>query len=340
MALLFIDSFDHYDNNSAKDKYLATGFFSIQTPGRHGNSVLLGSAQCALNPTSSRVIIGAAYNLRTNSCTICRVDDDPIGSVFEVSTTNSGAIQASVFGGPNVITGNDIIRNNQWFFIETDAVIDSVFTPPYYHYILSSIRVTVDGVVVLNSSLGSGVILANPPSAAKWSRVTLGTASNSIVLDDLYICDGSGPAPFNAPLGDIRIDVIRPNGAGLTTEWSPFPVATPNWDTNNDVNPDDDTTYVTAPVAGPSDLYNMEDVSTGNTIIAAQVLVNARRTDEGFANLASLVRHAGVTNQLTNQALSPTYFYRNRDILVKMPNGDALTDANINAMQVGFKRTL
>lgn len=336
MSLLFMDSFDHYDKASAKDKYVSVNAVSDIIPGRHLNG-FQGIARCALNPTSNRIIVGGAYKFTSSPVSFFTIVDTN-NTVGNLELNGTGGLEVHMYGpsAPFAATINDVIRFNQWHYIEFDFTITTSGAIPNVRYAMSSVKIIVDGFQVLNTVLGNSTTQSNTPSATNWNGVDLGWVN--LIIDDFYICDGSG-ANFNAPLGDVRIDVIRPNGVGFVTEWTPVPGITPNWDLVNDIVPDDETGYVLATVAPKSDLYTMEDVNTGNTIIGAQILADARRTDEGFANASNLLRHAGVTTELPVRPLGSTYFYRNRDIFTTMPNGDPLSDANMNALQAGIKRT-
>lgn len=337
--LLFLDSFDHYDR--AEDKYLAGASIVTVTGGRHGKGLPANAdVRCAPRPTHNRFIFGIAFKFASTFSQFVDISDSPGQSIGNVQVTNGGAIKVILFGGPTAQTIDDIVRVNQWHYIEIDlTIIATVTGASSCKYSFEPAIIILDGNIVLNTTLQYTINQNGLPSTAKWGYYDIGSNINSGVFDDHYLCDGAGGPPWNAPVGDIRIDVIRPNGVGAITEWTPVGVSA-NWDTNNDVSPDDETTHVVATVANRSDLYEMEDVSTSGTVIGAQALVNARRTEEGFASLATLVRHAGATTELPAESLSPTYFYRNRHCFDKMPNGDGLTDANINAMQVGFRRTL
>jgi hypothetical protein len=334
MALLFLDSVDHYTDPT--DKYLAAPTGTVVAGGRHGKG-LTGEVRCAPNPTSSRVILGAAFKFSQTFIKVYELYDVDF-EVCSVFTANDGAIEITMFGGPTARTAADLVRVGQWHYLEVDVTITTTVAGSNWTYALSSARILLDGVLVLNTTLGATILSFVAPTAAKWTHVDLLPAGATSVVDDIYICDGAGPAPHNAPLGDIQIGVIRPNGAGASTQWTPVG-ASANWDAVNDLTPDDDTTQVSAATVGFSDLYTLEDVSTTNSILGAQLLINARRTDEGAATLAALVRHAGTTTELPARALTSSYFYRNRDCFVTMPNGDPLTDANVNALQAGLRRT-
>lgn len=334
MALLFLDSFDHYSD--ASDKYLSGGT-SLTPAGRHGQGST-GSLRLALSPGSSRCIIGAALNLGSPFNEVYHLYDSPGGLtklIGTVSTMNDGSIDVTVFGGDSLRSAVDVVRLSQWHYIEVDLTVAIVAGSPA-RYELPAVTVSVDGTVVLTGALGSGDADATDASVHGWGIIDI--FPNALAtIDDLYVCDGSGVAPHNAPLGDVQIDVIRPNGVGAATAWTASGAET-NWGAVRDPVPDDDATRVIAATAGLSDLYTLEDINTNDGILGAQLLINARRTEEGFATLTPLLRHAGTTTALQPRNLSPTYFYRNRDVFVTMPNGDPLTDANVNALQAGMRR--
>jgi hypothetical protein len=334
MALLFLDSFDHYVDGS--DKYLA-GSASIG-PGRHGNGCT-GQNRCAVSPTSSRMLIGAAYKFNSTYQEFVGFADQHL-TLGKAGTDNNGSVWVMLFGGDTVYSASDVVRVGQWHYIEIDITVTAetrVFASEIQaRYAFAPARIRVDGALVLNASLPATLWMNGVKSAANWAVVDFFPFAFG-TYDDVYISDGAGPAPWNAPLGDIQIDVIRPNGVGAVTQWT-LVGATSNWEATNDQNPDDDTTKVTAATTGLSDLYEMEDINTYDAVLGAQLLINARRTEEGFAALTPLIRHAGTTSPLETRHISPSYFYRNRVPFVTMPNGDPLTDININAMQAGFRR--
>lgn len=332
MALLFLDSFDH-DTTTAR-KYLS-GSASIVT-GRHGNGSS-GPMRLALTPGHARCILGAAFKFGTTSNGVYAIYDTG-GQVCGVSTQNDGSISVDMWGGPSARTAPDVYRLHQWHYLEVDLTIAVTnLNASYDAYNLTAVKVYLDGLQVLNTTLGTGLAFPiGTASTYRWTHVDI-LPSASAVIDDVYVLDGSGAAPHNAPLGDVQIDVIRPNGAGAVTQWTPAGAAS-NWDAVNDAAPDDDATVVTAGSSGLSDLYQMEDVSTGNGVLGAQLLVCAARSNDGFATLTPLLRHAGVTTALTPRAMASGYFYRNRQCFVTMPNGDPLTDSNMNALQAGVRR--
>jgi hypothetical protein len=340
MALLFLDSFDHYDTavfGGADRKYTTTHALSIHSLyGRHGNG-MNGTGVIGLpNIASSTAVVGMAINFSGFGGATGLALGDIHGTYYGVDAIGAGRLRITGPDGVGHLSAVDTLHTSQWVYLEVETLVAPV--PPASVAVLSA-RAWIDGLLVLDIPTGLGTTPASPYGLSPygWTQVVIGGATNAAGIDDVYILDGSGPAPWNAPLGDVEISVIRPNGVGAVTQWTPAGAAA-NWDAVNDQTPDDEATKVTAATAGLSDLYEMEDLNTNNGIIGAQLLIDARRTEEGYATLTPLLRHAGTTTPLVTRSLASTYFYRNRDCFVTMPNGDPLTDANVNALQAGVRR--
>jgi hypothetical protein len=341
MALLFLDSFDHYTAAFAEegltDKYTAGSGTIGNLYGRHGNG-FVGSAVMGLSGiASSKAIVGLAVRFGSFGGASGLSLGDIHGTYYDVDAIGAGCLRITGPDGVAHLSAIDTLHTGTWFYLEVETVVAPASPDPDDITVLSA-RAWIDGQLVLDIPTGLGTY-GSPygVSAYGWTQVVLGGSTNAVSIDDVYVLDGAGPAPWNAPLGDVQIDVIRPNGAGASTQWTVVGAPT-NFGAVDDPTPDDDATKVIAATAGLADLYQLEDINTNNGIIGAQLLISARRTEEGFATLTPLLRHAGVTTALVPRAISPTYFYRNRDCFVVMPNGDPLTDANVNALQAGMRR--
>jgi hypothetical protein len=126
--------------------------------------------------------------------------------------------------------------------------------------------------------------------------------------------------------------------AGSSAAWTPTPVV-PNWQNVDDVDPDGDTTYnLAAPGAiGASDLFTMEDLASGEDVVAVQSLVLARKTDDGIAAIAKL-SHDGTTTRVGTTIYQPsTYSYMHAPEPTA-PDGSLWTAGKWNAMQYGYRR--
>lgn len=135
--------------------------------------------------------------------------------------------------------------------------------------------------------------------------------------------------------------VLRPNGAGASTQWTPNGAAA-NWQCVG--SNDGDTTYVSSATSGHTDLYTI-DASTlpANAIISGITVSYRIRRVTGGINLqhSARVRTGGTTyNGGTGTITGASVSYQLSSFAwATNPNtGVAWTVANISAMQIGVNR--
>lgn len=156
----------------------------------------------------------------------------------------------------------------------------------------------------------------------------------AFLLDDIYICDASG-ATNNSFLGDVQVKNIRPNGAGLNTDF------TPTGQPNNYECVDGSiefTDYVTSEVTGHTDLYTYGDLPIENfEILGVASNLFANRDGPGFRNICHVLSDG------SNESESPVFIpgesiTYNRILMELNPiTGQPFTKAEIDAMQFGFR---
>ncbi len=169
-----------------------------------------------------------------------------------------------------------------------------------------------------------------------WDRVRLSSTMNSMLIDDLYICDGSGSVN-NDFLGNLYVETIEPDGAGTTTDLTPS--AGSNYQNVDEATIDGDTTYNTADADNEIDLYTMTDVTNPGDIAGVQVQANVRITESDPRQLSLLTRH-GTTNGEGDTFTIADDNYRGR-LMIHETNPDtavAWTNADITAIECGIKR--
>ena len=157
--------------------------------------------------------------------------------------------------------------------------------------------------------------------------------------DDLYMCDLTG-TKNNDFLGDVRVDVLRPDGAGTYTQFTPS--AGTNWENVDEVYPDDDTSYNQGSNVGDKDTYALAALPApaGTTIHGVKSQITVRKTDAGARECKLLTRSGstddlGDTVVLSDSYLTPTKIYENNP-----DDSLAWEDADVNAMEVGVQITV
>ena len=275
-----------------------------------------------------------------------RVSALPVGDrLYCVATVDAGTVQGcfaintdgtiSVYrGGPLagalVATSALALLPNVWYYVEFRHVIDNA---------AGTLEVRVDGAVWVTFA-GDTQQTAN----ATANAILLQTVTNGAGIfvtadhDDLYILDGTGAAPNNTYWGNTQIEALVPNGAGNYTEWTTLFGAATHWQAENEVPPDEDTSYVESATLNQRDLYTFGNLSVVSaTINGIQILMRARTTLAGADNIARMIRHTATDNQGADVALQTSYNYI-REILATDPIAAAAWSvANINAMEAGAR---
>lgn len=344
MAILFFDSFDHYDAAHRLLKWTAdmvsAGVANIGEAGtgRNGTSGLTISRwDCALRKSVATQIGtgGIAFGYR---CSLLPPTTIPIAALLDGTNTqltlmlsSTGAL--SVQRGSTVLGAASALLNATVFHhIELAATI---------HDSTGTVDLWLDSILVLSLS---GIDTQNTGNAyfdgfCLGAAYTLGYAeSPTLRYDDAILWDDSGAN--NGPVGDCRVEAFLPSGAGATTGMDPTGAAT-NWEAVSEAPPDDDTSYVSTATATTFDTYALPAPSTSaGTVLAVQSVLTARKDDAGAHTVAPVYRSGGTNYDGPDLPLT-TSFAMLMDVAEEDPDAAAAwTIASLAAVEVGAKLTL
>lgn len=175
-------------------------------------------------------------------------------------------------------------------------------------------------------------------------RMNTGDTGNgaAFYFDDFYLLDTSGPAPYNDFLGDIAVKTLVPSGVGDSAQW----VGSDGNSVDNhllvDEVPAAAADYVESNTSGQIDLYSMTDIPAGYNVLAVQEVLHAVKSDGG-TQPSVVPTSKGVLGAVRDDSILPplqtgtAIFGYNGDIRTTDPDGNPLTPARVNAMQVGMK---
>lgn len=347
MALLFADSFDHYETVDLSRKYSTIGASqSIAANGRCSTNALVVD----VDPTFNGVVKGCAPTANTQAIwgfavkfteaatqgNFCSVMSGA-SNVMSFRRTSTGSIEYSIndaaaFSTWTSCTGGDVIRVGQWYFIEFKIVLATTAA--------GSIQIRVNSGDVTSSGFSSGVTTAS--YASTWDGVKLGGAGfgGIIYYDDFYMSDTSGASPWNGLLGDIRVEYLQPTSNGIVQEWDNTGGAAA-WNSVDDGSaPDDDTTYISTAVANEIATFNYENSSlpTGATVFGVQVSFLAKKDEPGDRAIAPVVREASVNYLGSNTYISDeSYDYRHVMMQTNPADAAAWAIADVNTNEIGVK---
>lgn len=363
MALLYMDSFDHFFTADLQNKgwgaaVLNLGTLSVATAaartGTQGlRSQFSGSVGTgaylprSVPATGAGFVLGVAFKPTLANTT--GGNGTALLSIVESSTVQlalmlqpdlklkvlRGGTAGTLIAGP---TASAAITLNTWQYVEFAGVIDPS---------AGSLTVRINGAPVLTGSSLNTRASAN----STWTGFRVGhemdganNASSGATwdFDDLYVLDGAGSAPWNTVLGDCRVDVRIPTAAGAQTQWTPSaganytcvdempPAAAPNGDTD----------YTAASSVGLIDTFVTQDAAVAGALIyGVQVNLTAKKSDTGLCALAAVVRQGGVTQ--VGPDLAPGTSYADlRQLWQTNPHTSAQwTESDFNADEFGYKRT-
>lgn len=361
MALLFMDSFDHYATVDLLEKWTtssATGSNSLwigSGSGRRGsnsfrwtnsfNTQSVASLQRALAPTGATFVAGFALAVPAShvgaaGLQIAAVRD---GATTQLSLRLNANYTISVCRGPHdgTVLGTTTVAltAGTFAYVEWKVLIDPS---------VGTVAVQINGVSALTVTGVNTRTTAN----STWSMFVLGVVdvvansyngnNLSIDYDDLYVCDGSGAAPWNTFLGDVRVDARIPTAASANgapnTGWTPSAGA--NYACVDETPPNDDTDSTSTTTIGAIDTFVTQDAPVaGATIFGIQHCLNLKKLDAGACSVAPVVRHSGVDYPGAAIAPGTSYAYGLAIAQVNPGTSAQWTEAGFNAAEFGYKRT-
>lgn len=337
MALRFIDGFDHYGVTSGTDNLLNkwTGWSNTITtsaPGRFGvgAALNLGSRFIYKNLDSQGTwTIGMAVNTNSfqgaGSQLLYFADAGTVQ--MDLQWDGAGRLRATRNGSTILATGTTVISLNTWYYVEYKILIsDSVGT--------AELRInggTPDFAITGQDTKQSANATADAFLVANGNGNTL--------IDDLYVCDGTGSAPQNSFLGDVRVETLYPNGNGNSSQWvGSDSNSTDNYLLVDETDPNDDTDYVESATVGNEDTYTYSNlVTTSGTIYAVQLLPWAKKTSAGLRQIVTVARLAGTEEDSLAITLPSSYTYVAQNIRTTKPGGGVWTVSDVNSAEFGPK---
>ena len=313
------------------------------TTGRNGGKAVVaagfgGSPGFQINLPGTTVLTsfvwGAALRTTANSGTQpLAVFRDPNGNThitLNAIMTNGSLSLTFGSGAAQVTSAINLMQPNTWTYIEVKGTIADAG---------GTVEVRFNGTVIMNATCdtnnaGTGVFSIYHGGGTGWQQYT----------DDMYMLDTTGGAPYNNYLGDISVQTLLPNGNGDLSEWTNSAGNSTNNSTYVDETDSSATDYVGASAANKTDLYQVADVVTANatTVLAVQELVYGAKVMGGTSPTIVPVAKGTLGTVRTDTALaaqSTTYQSQIGDIRTTDPDGNPLTVATVNAMQVGVKTT-
>jgi hypothetical protein len=243
-----------------------------------------------------------------------------------------GAIRITRSGSTEIgISAGGLVSTDTWYYIEFKVKIGN--SPD------GTIEVHLDGATIINESsidtLGSGV------GEAQGISFNGNGLTNDTWIDDVYVLNIDGPAPFNDFLGDSRIDALLPDGDGFASQ---FDVATPSanhFENVDETAPDGDTSYNETNTPNDRDLFDFEAMPVvvgGATVWAVQMSGFLNKQDAGPASFELISRPLSTHRTASFVQFPSTDYKYFHEILELNPETAAQwTESEIDASEFGIE---
>jgi len=341
MALLFMDGFDHYATAEILKKWTGMGtslggqtidFSKGRRPG--GGAMIISSnggwAHKLMPGAYATLIMGFAFwpnsNGDANAYFAEFFESDATHLSLGFNASNQIFVKRGGWNGTVLGTASGALPVAAWSYVEVKMTI---------HDTAGAVEVRVNGVPVL---LLADVDTRQGGSLGKITNVRIGgnLFSYSAGYDDLYVCDTSG-AHNNDFLGDVRIDVLVPNGLGTYQDWTPS-TGTDHAALVDETTPNT-TDYLTGVTPGAKETLTLGDLPAPGSVAAVQVCNYLAKADAGAAKTRNLIR-SGTTDACGPEAaLSTSYVYSLSVHETDPATGSVWSTAAVNALEVGVEVT-
>ena len=346
MTLIALDGFDNFGTDAiflekwTPERAQATTFDT----GRSGigQSVIM-SGQRGFGipiPNTQTIFVGAAFNWSV-------MTGGRSGIVFEFLDITSKQLRVALNGdtgqlyvndnGNNNILGVSVqnIKKDNWYYIEVKATAKNALGA-------GDVEVRVNGETWITVSSGDTAISNEYINFVRIGGFFSGTGTYfTALVDDFYFTDTIGSAPQNTFLGDLRVDTLRPDGNGTTSDFVGSDANSVDNYLLVDETPshDGDTTYVESATVNEIDLYTIESMpSTPLTILGVQSCVIAKKDDAGVRTGNQIVR-TGATNYEGDEFFPSNASYSRFESRWEVNPNTAIAwiESDITSLEIGIK---
>lgn len=255
---------------------------------------------------------GPFLYVMNGSSVACQIDRQPTSFVLRNASFST------------LFTWNVPDNATYWEYLEFKFVVNGAS---------SSCEMRLDGVS--QGSSGTKTFSQSTANKFKWNTTYGGTDGLGYLLDDVYICDGTGSSR-NDFLGECGVEGIVPSGAGSATEGTPSVGS--NYACIDERPSNSDSDYVTLTGAGQKDLYAFGNLANVNGTIHGVQLNAVAKQVSGTENVGFVHRHSS-----TNYTTTPTDGDANgsyKTIWAVAPTSDGSTSwtaSSVNAAEFGVQ---
>lgn len=332
MTLLWFDGFEGQDHTLTWTSVTST-WTNTATGTRLGYGRLIQSAG---NSRSIQQTITAStdtyvgFAMKVTAIGDSFVDfygDSNVTRHIRIAVAASGAIEIRNGATTTVLAtsaATGLVVAGTWVYLEVHVKVSDT---------VGEVNVRVNGASTDAVSFSGDTKNAGTNTTIDSVRFLTPNAGSPIfALDDVYICNGLGSLN-NGFLGDCRVQLSQPTGAGSSTGLTPSTGS--NYQTVDEI-PFSATDYSGSAVVGARDTYAMTDLVAGSQAPkGVRVVVGWHKSDAGAANMKRAAKIGSTVYYGTSTAL-PTSMAVAQELLETNPDtAGAWTASAFNGAEFG-----
>lgn len=265
---------------------------------------------------------------------ICAADGTDQASIYlEDGKLHGCSLDATTSTTQFGLATANVVDDTGWHHVEIAASYDS--TDGFLKiWIDGNIEINFSGDNVSDGSLGSYGI----------TRIILygGVGSSGIWYDDILVWDewqGSHGGELAASyVGPIRIETCYPNANGTLNEFTPGGSGSANYDRVDEVDADEDTTYVEASVENKIDMYGFTDPTlTAAYFLCCVVNARAKNPDIGDASMRLRMGTPTVQSESVDKPITTAYAHYQHAFMRHPATGAVFTLPWDSTLEIGVK---
>jgi hypothetical protein len=350
MALIFADSFGHYEDATITRSWpidgrnAASGLQPGSGQGRRGDYALVGNNNAngglGRDLPASYTTLGIGFALRFSAIMLTATIGQHIffrfaeGATAHMEICNGVGSRLAVRRAGATQLGSDTapLMAAQWYYVEFKTAIHD--TTGTVEVRVHGPGFTPGGEVVINLTNQDTRNAATGVINRLYAYVEAGTSSD-VRIQDVVVWDTSGSVN-NTFMGDVRVACLFPSGAGNSAQFTPL--SSTNVSNVDEQDADEDTTYNSSTTPGNKDTFAVTDLpGAAASIKAVQQIVRARKTDAGARTLKQVVRRGGTDYEGATVNLGDAYAYFTEVLELDPSTSAAWTESNFNGAEFGYK---
>jgi len=340
MALIFVDGFDFWTTPPGCWTS-ETGSVSVSS----GKLTVPGTTSSVTNirwtfPASIQTVV---VNIRAAFAAKTQFQDEPVYSLFFGDTIQctlavNSAGQLSVYRGS---TNGTLVGGYSTFGFVQDGATFYDIEAKFVVANSGSCIVQVNGDEVLNSTGDLSASTTESCNNILFGKTGSSFAQNnaSVIHEHVVIMDTTGTS-MNDFIGPIKVNPHALTADGFYTDFSANTGA--RWDAVNDLDPDGDTTYISANSVGNKYTAVADNLPAGITdVYALAVWAKSQRSDDVTRAYKALLRYSG-TDELgsDDKYIGPNYAYQISTFDVSPFTDTTWTTTEVNGLEVGVQITI